>query len=137
MFALSPASFVTHEAILVSPEGLVISIIGAGQACAYAPVALPDGATVQSFLGWIRDPAVSQDAVVSLLRQPLGGAALTMASFQTSGTSALRLYADLSVGQPVIDNSLYSYSVQVCFFNGGVGDVELHGVYLIFEEGLA
>ena len=136
VFALSPGSFVTDE-VLFNGDGEVRGLAVFDQDCAQAPVQLPNGATIQSFLAWIEDPLLDQDVSVTLLRQPLGGAAVAMASFSTSGTSGLSVYSDLSVSVPTIDNALFSYTVWTCFSSSGGASANpptIHGIYLLYSD---
>jgi hypothetical protein len=90
-----------------------------GTYCGIAPVSLPDGAQVTSFLSYVLDNDVANDAFVYLYAKPLGTTAstTTMAQVGTTGqNAALQALVDGTITQPFINNSAYVYHVGVCLW---------------------
>lgn len=105
--------------------------------CGTAPVYLPDGVEVTSFVGYVYDndagPSVTEN--VYLYAKPLGTTtgSTTMASVETTTQSSdIQALADASIASAVIDNSRYTYHLGVCLW-GTNGNLRFYAARLDFN----
>jgi hypothetical protein len=107
-----------------------------GSYCGIAPVSLPDGAQVTSFLSYVLDNDAAQDAFVYLYAKPLGTTAssTTMAVVGTTGqNAALQALVDATITQPVINNSAYVYHVGVCLW-GTTSTQQFYASQILYQR---
>jgi len=105
--------------------------------CAYAPIHLPQGATVTGLVFWVRDNNGADDSTAKLYRRSVNGTTGTqeLASASSSGASGgARIFADFTVSNGLVDNLGYWYFVWVCLPNYGApdGPTEMRGLYLAY-----
>ncbi len=119
--AVSPASLFqagqpTQDLVLDSATGSVWIDDNQGS-CGYAPIHLPQAATVTGFLMWVRDSNSVEDSTAILRRFTVDGSTgvLELAAVTSSGSTAnSRVFSDFSISSGVVDNSTYWYFVHVC-----------------------
>ena len=102
-----------------------------GGGCMHAPAGVPDGATITSMTGYLRD-STDGDFSVSLNRRASTGSgpAEEMASVTTTGSSSIvSAYPDLSIASPTVDAASFTYFVEACLFGANVED--LFAVYAV------
>jgi hypothetical protein len=81
----------------------------------WAPVTLPDGATITEFRAYFNDPTgYSMTATLVRLKMSTGGYDM-MASAQASLSSGFYSVADTTITTPVVDNTTSSYAVYANF----------------------
>ncbi len=82
----------------------------------FAPVYLPHGAVVTGLFAHLLDDS-NTDASVNLIRRGVDGAAGgTMATATSSGnTTGTRVFSDLAISSPTVDNNAFHYAVRVNF----------------------
>jgi hypothetical protein len=88
------------------------TITGA-ECCFIAPVHLPHGVTVTATIGYILDSGAA-NLTLSLRRKTLANQVVTtpLATLSSSGSgNSVRLFADGTIDDAVIDNDTYSYFV--------------------------
>ena len=81
----------------------------------YAPVHLPDGATVTELRGFLSDNVPDDDVFVQLEAEGRGGGMLILGTIFTQGEPGLIEAVDDTIQDAVIDNSAYSYYVRVVY----------------------
>ncbi len=122
-YSMAPASFwpagFAPDGSYLTPPGNIL----------YAPVNLPDGATVTNLLLAAYDNG-SNDAAATLMRTDKSENADALVSVQTNGTDPNpREFSSSAVTNPVIDNANYSYYVM---FNG-TAPARLDGVFITYQ----
>ncbi|MCB1009881.1 MAG: hypothetical protein KDB94_13430 [Acidobacteria bacterium] len=110
-----------------------------GGACVYAPIHLPQGATITSFILWVRDNNSSEDSTASLRRRSVNGATgiQELAAITSSGsTSGSRIFSDFTISNGFVDNNTYWYFVYVCLpaLSDTDGPTELRGLYISYTN---
>jgi hypothetical protein len=104
--------------------------------CLVGPVHLPDGATVTSVVFYLRDES-SDDVTLSLRRKALSNLSSTqvLGSITTSASgSGVRVFADLSISDAVVDNEDFAYFVSsdTCLDQGS--SMRLYHAQVFFTE---
>jgi hypothetical protein len=106
--AFQPSS-ATHEFTLSMN---MLQHLSAYTAVYYAPVYLPQGATVTKFTLYYSDASGSDDSEAILFRTGLEGSYWSMASVQIAGSAGIPLdVSDTTINYSLIDNSQYAYLV--------------------------
>lgn len=106
-----------------------------GSNCSYAPIHLPQGATVTAFLMWVRDSNSTEESSALLKRFRIDGATgvQELASVVSSGATAnSRVFSDFTISNGTVDNLTYWYFVYVCLpaYSDADGPTELRGLYV-------
>lgn len=106
-----------------------------GSNCSYAPIHLPQGATVTAFLMWVRDNNSTEESSALLKRFRIDGATgvQELASVVSSGATAnSRVFSDFTISNGTVDNLTYWYFVYVCLpaYSDADGPTELRGLYV-------
>lgn len=110
-----------------------------GANCAYAPIHLPQGATVTAFLMWVRDSNSTEESSALLKRFRIDGATgdQELASVVSSGSTAnSRVFSDFTISNGTVDNLTYWYFVYIClpaYFDAD-GPTELRGLYVSYTN---
>jgi len=81
----------------------------------YAPVHLPDGATVTELRAFLHDNVLDGDVYVSLEAESLGGGTLNLAVIFTEGTPGLIEAVDDTIQDGIIDNSTFAYYLRAFY----------------------
>jgi len=81
----------------------------------YAPVHLPDGATVTELRAFLHDNVPDGDVYVSLEAENLGGGTLVLAVILTDGTPGTIEAVDDTIQDAVIDNSTHAYYLRAVY----------------------
>jgi len=88
----------------------------AGQATTlYAPVHLPNGATVTELRAFLSDNAPDGDVFVSLEAESIGGGTLNLGVILTEGTPGTIEAVDNTIQDAVIDNASFAYYLRVVY----------------------
>lgn len=106
-----------------------------GSNCSYAPIHLPQGATVTAFLMWVRDGNSTEESSALLKRFRIDGATgvQELASVVSSGATAnSRVFSDFTISNGTVDNLTYWYFVYICLpaYSDADGPTELRGLYV-------
>jgi hypothetical protein len=117
-------------------DGEVTNLASIGRQRYFAPVQLPDGATVTSMRATIFDSGTTGDVQLLLLRRPIdpnGPAGGTMAQIDASGpTTGFDLFIDSGISAPVVDVLNYMYFLRVEMPHGGFGAAALRSVRITY-----
>jgi len=110
-----------------------------GANCAYAPIHLPQGATVTAFLMWVRDGNSTEESSAVLKRFRIDGVTgvQELASVVSSGSTAnARVFSDFTISNGTVDNLTYWYFVYVCLpaYSDADGPTELRGLYVSYTN---
>lgn len=116
-----------------------LSLDFSGGACSYAPIHLPQGATITAFLFWVHDQNSADDATASLRRFRIDGSTgvQELALLASSGAQAgSRVFSDFTISNGVVDNLAYWYFVWVCLPSVADpdGPTHLRGLYVSYSE---
>ena len=104
-------------------------IAGSATGCFMAPVFLPDGSTVNNLFGFLFDNDGS-NTTLNLWRKAnldTTGAQLMATVSSTGASTSIQIPGDLTVDNPVINNSSYSYYLTTCFDSAQQG---LNGAWI-------
>lgn len=104
--------------------------------CIVAPVHLPDGATVTSMFFYLYDDS-GDDLSMSLRRKRINNtvASSVLATVATAGTStSVRILPDITITDPVIDNTQYSYFVTTDECLGSPPDLRVYQALIFYSE---
>lgn len=104
--------------------------------CGIAPVYLPDGAVVTSFVGYVYDYTDSAAAHVYLYAKPIGNlsSSTTMADIHSSASSTdLQALVDTTIQAATIDNSAYTYHVGVCL-GGTDSNLRFYTAQILYDR---
>ncbi len=105
--------------------------------CMYAPLHLPQGATVTGFVFWVRDNNSDKDADAAIRRRRLdgiGGFQELAAVSSSSSAGGSRIFTDFSISNGTIDNADYWYLAFVCLpgYTDAAGPTEMRGLYVAY-----
>lgn len=136
-YAISPASLqvrdpVLHYSYINTTEGY-FHTEGVESECNYAPVHLPDGATIIGLVMYYEDTgawSVAADIRRKSVDSEDGTEPLGYVE-STGSSSGIHVAVDLSIANPVVDLEHYVYFAVVCLPPAGV---LLHGLYLSFTR---
>lgn len=106
--------------------------------CGIAPLYLPDGATVTSFIAYVYDNDPLAAVSAFLYAKPLGSttSSTTMATVGTTNDgvgTTLQTVIDTNITQATIDNAAYTYHFGICMW-GQTSDTRFYASQILYNK---